>query len=844
MENMHFSDSDRAARDSMTLDTQGRAEARLRALLSVAHSFIWQTNSDGYMLEESQGWQHFTGQSRDESRGMGWLNAIRPEEKAPFLQKLLQVTQMTEYSETICAIRHHNGQFRRCRIRLIPVFDDAHRVIEWLYWGRDITERQQIQAQLQHQADVIQLQSSLLELAHDAIIVRKLSGEIISWNRGAEQLYGWREEEVSGLISHALLDTEFPVSLSALEQKIALEGRWDGELVHRRRDRTQIIVESRQVLIRDVDAKPYAVLEINRDITERKQSEQASVVRMRLAVEAADVGTWDWDLLNDELIWSAQCKILFGLSAETKVSYPLFLNILHPDDRERTDNTVRRCLETKEEYDIEYRVCWPDNTIHWLAARGKVLTDGLGHSIRMLGVAIDVTLKREWEERTQRTLEALLLMAQIVVEGKPAAVSTAVPERGTNTHDLYSVSHQLASLACSVLGGRRLGIVTVESTTGRLLPVAVTGLPPEQEAGWWESIPRYTLYDGWKPEQLARLQGDEVLLLDQTDLPPVLQVALHNWLARKVLCAPMRVGEQFIGTLTLDYGIEEHRYTVQEISLASAAARLVALALERRRLMLEYAYAQANVLALQETNERMSEFIGIAGHELRTPLTTIKASVQLMQKQIMRLRQQEQKTVEHVEKVLDALQYVLSRSEHQINIQSRLINDLLDCSRIHMEHFMLNMQQHDLLTLVQGVVEEHRALTPQRVLNLHINMSKLLWVYADAERILQVLSNYLSNALKYSYPNQPVNVVVEQVGASVRVAVQDHGPGLTAEQQEHLWERFYRVPGVEVRAGSGIGLGLGLYMCRMIIEMHNGHIGVESKPGYGSTFWFTLPLAE
>jgi signal transduction histidine kinase len=76
----------------------------------------------------------------------------------------------------------------------------------------------------------------------------------------------------------------------------------------------------------------------------------------------------------------------------------------------------------------------------------------------------------------------------------------------------------------------------------------------------------------------------------------------------------------------------------------------------------------------------------------------------------------------------------------------------------------------------------------------------------------------------------------------VRVAVRDHGPGLSAEQQAHLFERFYRVPGIEQQSGSGTGLGLGLYICRTIVERHGGTIGVKSAPRAGSTFWFTLPL--
>jgi signal transduction histidine kinase len=150
----------------------------------------------------------------------------------------------------------------------------------------------------------------------------------------------------------------------------------------------------------------------------------------------------------------------------------------------------------------------------------------------------------------------------------------------------------------------------------------------------------------------------------------------------------------------------------------------------------------------------------------------------------------------------------------------------------------------DLLDIVRESVEGQRAAWPDRSLSITLPRRTRLPLVADADRIGQVVTNYVTNALKYSEPDRTVTVRVSAAKGQARVEVRDEGPGLTPEQQTRLFERFYRVPGIEQRSGSGVGLGLGLHICKTIIERHDGHVGVESAPGKGSVFWFTLPLAD
>ena len=140
---------------------------------------------------------------------------------------------------------------------------------------RDVSTQRRLERERVQQTEQLVVQSALINLAHDAILVRDPISRVLSWNRGAEELYGWSEKQALGRVSHTLLKTRFPTSRAAVEAHLEREVQWEGELVQTRRDGRTVVVESRQVLIRDAQGAPKAILEIHRDITKRRVLEQA-----------------------------------------------------------------------------------------------------------------------------------------------------------------------------------------------------------------------------------------------------------------------------------------------------------------------------------------------------------------------------------------------------------------------------------------------------------------------------------------------------------------------------------------------------------------------------------------
>ncbi|HEY7127776.1 MAG TPA: GAF domain-containing protein [Ktedonobacterales bacterium] len=472
---------------------------------------------------------------------------------------------------------------------------------------------------------------------------------------------------------------------------------------------------------------------------------------------------------------------------------------------------------------------------------GAPLRNDQGEVTGAVLVLRDVTERRLLERRTFAALDALLEMAQTLVVGPDEAAL----EEAHQPDVAGQVAERLAELTCRVLGCSRVSISVVEPETEVVRPITVVGLSPEQERQWWTEQPQNNRLSD-SPDQAAveQLRVGTHLVYDLRQ-PPYNQIP-NPYRISTMLVLPMLVGKQLVGLITLDHGGPEHHYTSQELDLAQAVARLTALVIERERLLRQREEARANEIALSAANRQMSEFLSIASHELLTPLTSIKAHLQLTKRRVTRLAAPDAFPAgiqpDEIAPRLQSFQEMLERLEGQVDRMNRLVNELLDVSRIQAGKLVLQSVPFNLRDVVAEAVEEQRLNWPTRKISLALPDGPARMI-GDSDRIGQVVTNYLTNALKYSPPESSVEVALRLEDGHAQVAVRDAGPGLPPEEQERVWDRFHRAKGIEVQSGTGAGLGLGLYICKIIVERHQGRVGVQSKPEEGSTFWFRVPLA-
>jgi signal transduction histidine kinase len=256
-------------------------------------------------------------------------------------------------------------------------------------------------------------------------------------------------------------------------------------------------------------------------------------------------------------------------------------------------------------------------------------------------------------------------------------------------------------------------------------------------------------------------------------------------------------------------------------------ARIQALATEEELQLYAQELEEANQ-RLEDANQMKDRFLSIASHELKTPVTTIRGQAQLM---LRRLSKQKTSLSD-----IDGVATTLGRINDQTSHLTMLIDELLDVSSMRTGKMVLNKSSCDLSVLCREVIEDQQLLT-EREITVHMPEKPVI-IDVDANRITQVMSNLISNAIKYSPDNAVVEVCLRLEEDWVVLQVKDHGKGIKKEQQEHIFETFYRTP--DAQSSSKQGLGLGLAITKDIVERHEGSIWCESEQGNGSSFFVKL----
>jgi PAS domain S-box-containing protein len=373
-------------------------------------ALIWRALPDGSCDFQSGRWQEYTGMSLQQGLGWGWTTAVHAEDRPRFLNEWKTAIRDGRPLETEVRLRRADGAHRWFLIRTRPLHDEPAQDRKWYASATDIEGRRRAETTLREQAH-------LLDLTHDTVFVRDMNDVITYWNRGAEELYGWRRDDAIGNVTHQLLETVFPAPLEEIMDTLTATGRWEGELIHTKRDRTKVVVASRWARQQDDAGRLNAVLETNNDITERKRTEDALEQQANLLEQAHDA-VLVWELSGAITYWNRGAEQLYGFSRQEalgRVSHQL-LQTEHP----LPATVFEAALERDGEWSGELKHTTRDGRAITVESRHVLMRQADGRD-RVLETNRDISERRRAEEALREVQAELAHVARVTTMGEMAA---------------------------------------------------------------------------------------------------------------------------------------------------------------------------------------------------------------------------------------------------------------------------------------------------------------------------------------------------------------------------------------------------------------------------------------
>ncbi len=700
---------------------------------------------------------------------------------------------------------HKNGQQVWGRLTVSLVRGAAGEPQFAISMVEDITERKRAEEELRGQAE-------LLELAHDAILVRDSNNRIVFWNRGATETYGWEQAEALGKVPHELLKTEFPRPLAEIEAELLRQGQWQGEIIHTRRNGQRIAVTSRWVLRQDPQGRPSAILEINRDITERVRAEEAAdEVRRQQAAILGNILDLAW--LKDPESRFIAVNEPFGRACGMEpenLPGKTDLDIWPLELAQRYRNDDREVMRTGQSKRVEEPLADKEGNIVWIETVKTPIFSEKGEVIGTTGIARDITRRRQMEEALKKVSRAL----KAITECHQAMMRASREEELLN--EVCRIIEEVGGYLMAWVG------YAEHDRDKTVRPVAKKGFDADYvrmvKVTWSESA------TGRGPVGTAIRKGKPAICRDtriDADFAPWRQQALERGYA-SLLALPLKHHQTF-GALAI-YAAEPNAFDDEEINLLLGLANDLAYGITALRGGAERQRAEE---ALRKSEEALRES---------------ESKLRLLTSQVLTIQEQERRRVSR--ELHDELGQALTVLKiHLVAIETRLRKDQKS----------LKGDCEQLLNYIDGVIENVRRLSwdlsPSILEDLGLSsslgylideicrsnnlscsmaMDEIDHLFAPETRIhiYRIFQESLNNIAKHAQASH-ISVAMQQEGDRVTFRLKDNGIGFDQEQ-------------VMTREVDQRGLGLTAMNERAL--MAGGTLSIWSENGQGTQITFHIPL--
>jgi PAS domain S-box-containing protein len=515
-----------------------------------------------------------------------------------------------------------------------------------------------------------------------------------------------------------------------------------------------------------------------------------------------------YDVIANRNIWvNREVSTILGYTRDDirKMDTALLPSILSPEDAAHLEERNRRfnTVTDGEAVVTEYRVRHKNGDWRWFHSRDVVLTrDSNGRPWRVLGVGVDITERRQAEEQAQLLQELTSLLAQTMT---PQAIAEIVAKRVVRSF------------------GAHLATIVLTTPSGDAVEIMNTAGLPDVIANNYKMTPlSFPL-----PVTDAVRLGVPIVIETQDEYirryPNFADYLRNVTLSRSNITLPLRSHDQIIGAIGFSFP-KDRIFSPEDQALYEAVAQQCAQAIVRARLY--DAERQARQRA-ERADQIKLKFLGMVSHELRTPLTSIKGfATTLLADDVVFTPEQQRQFLEIISQESDKL--------------TDLVEQLLNLTQLQAGNLMIVPQCQRFDSLMETAAPQLQMLAGNHTLKINC-APDLPVIKADTRRILQVLTNLISNSVKFSPHGTKIQVNAFPTEGGIRVDVSDEGSGIAPEAHAYVFEAFRQAENSPLLSR---GAGLGLAICKGLIESHGGRIWIEPKETQGTTIAFWLPAAR
>jgi PAS domain S-box-containing protein len=673
--------------------------------------------------------------------------------------------------------------------------------------------------------------ASALEATQEGMAILK-DNHYVYINAAHAALYGYSPSELIGKSWTTLYDPDEATRISNTAIPVLRDvGSWSGETRGRRRDGSSFDTEINLTLSSSGD-----LICCCRDISQRLSQSRAllrSQEQLSLVLESSRDGFWDWNMQTDELYFSPRWKEMLGYGPEElPPGFETWNQLLHPDDEASVQKAVQENLiGGKAPYEVEFRLRDKSGYWNWILSRGRVVSrDPDGRPIRAVGTHTDVQSRRSKQERLHRQGRIL----QSISEVQRRFLECVTPAQ---------VFEQLLATILEVADSRYGFIAETLVEDGRpfMRTHAITNISWNAETERLFQAAQTTAFEFRNLNTLfgCVLTTRQVVIANDAPsdprsggIPPG-HPPLNRFLGIPVFSGPDLVGIIGIANRPEPYDLD----LLNELEPLTQTYGSLVISLRRQH---DRAQAEAKLQhqthALIESNADLKkaaqghdEFLASISHELRTPLASILALTEI-------LRDPSGQPID--EPHLHSIMLIEESSRYLL----QLINDILEVARLEARLIPVQIQLCSVPDIINSCVRLLRNQAQKRRIQLHIgHPSPTLLVLADPLRLKQILTNLLTNAIKFTPAGGEVSLAISPTPESVSFSVSDTGIGIPAEKIPLLFQPFVQVESGLDRRYTGTGLGLAIV--KSFTDLMNGSLSVESMPHVGSRFTVSLPAA-